>query len=65
MTMIGHVTSSYRSAFLGRSIALGVIEGGLERKGQRVFFPLADGRTVEATVRDTVWLDPDNARQKA
>jgi len=65
MTMIGHVTSSYRSAFLGRSIAMGVIEGGIARKGERVHFPLADGRTIEATIRDTVWLDPDNERQKA
>ena len=64
MTMIGHVTSSYFSALLGRSIAMGVIEGGLERKGERVHFPLADGRCVEATIRDTVWLDPDNERQK-
>ena len=64
MTMIGHVTSSYFSATLGRSIALGVIKGGIERKGGTVFFPLADGRTVEARVRDTVWLDADNERQK-
>ena len=63
MTMIGHVTSSYFSASLGRSIALGVIEGGIGRKGERVFFPLADGRTIEAAITDTVWLDPDNERQ--
>jgi len=65
MTMIGHVTSSYHSAFLGRSIAMGVIRDGVSRQGDRVFFPLADGRTVEATIRATVWLDPDNARQGA
>ena len=64
MKMIGHVTSSYFSAFLGRSIALGVIEDGVARKGQTVHFPLADGRVIPATIRDTVWLDPDNARQQ-
>jgi len=65
MTMVGHVTSSYYSANLGRSIALGVIKGGLSRKGESVFFPLADGRTVEAIVTDIVWIDPEGSRQKS
>lgn len=65
MSMVGHVTSSYYSAFLRRSIALGVIKGGLKRKGESVYFPLADGRTLEATLCDPVFLDPEGARGKA
>ncbi len=64
MSMVGHVTSSYYSAFLGRSIAMGVIKGGLKRKGEKVYFPLADGRTLEATLCDPVFLDPEGARGK-
>jgi sarcosine oxidase subunit alpha len=64
MSMVGHVTSSYYSAFLERSIAMGVIKGGLKRKGESVYFPLADGRTLEATICDPVFLDPEGARGK-
>src|SRR3546814_8035516 len=35
MKMIGHVTSSYWSEALGRSIALAIVEGGRAREGQR------------------------------
>jgi len=59
MTMVGHVTSSYYSANAGRSIAMGLIRDGLNRMGESVFFPLADGRTVEAKIVSTVWLDAD------
>jgi len=65
MTMVGHVTSSYYSANLGRSIAMGVIRDGLNRKGESVFFPLADGRTIEARICSTIWLDPDGERHRA
>ncbi len=65
MTMVGHVTSSYHSAFLGRTIAMGVIKDGLNRMGEKVYFPLRDGTTVEAVICSTVFLDPDGARQKA
>ena len=34
---LGHVTSSYRSAVLGRSIAMALVKGGRERLGQRVW----------------------------
>jgi len=58
MTMVGHVTSSYYSANLGRSIAMAVIRDGLNRVGETVYFPLADGRTVEARICDPCWVDP-------
>jgi len=65
MSMVGHVTSSYYSANLGRSIAMGVIRDGLKRKGESVFFPLADGRSIEARICSTIWLDPDGERHRA
>ena len=65
MTMVGHVTSSYYSAFLDRSIALGLIRGGLSKNGDSVYFPLANGKTIEALICDPVFVDPDGKRQKA
>ncbi|OLQ72947.1 sarcosine oxidase subunit alpha [Photobacterium proteolyticum] len=63
MTMVGHVSSSYYSAVLGHSIALGLIKGGLSRVGESVFFPLADGRVLQAEITDGVFYDPDGKRQ--
>ncbi len=65
MTMVGHVTSSYRSEALGRSIALAVIEDGPERLGEKLWFPLADGRTLAARSVTPVFVDPDGARQRS
>ena len=42
MAMIGHVTSSYRSATLDRPIALAMVERGRDRTGQTVFAPLPE-----------------------
>ena len=63
MTMVGHVTSSYYSASLGRSIALGMIEKGLSRLGEKVYFPLANGTTAEAEITSSVFYDPQGERQ--
>ena len=63
MTMVGHVTSSYHSACLDRSIALGMIEKGLSRLGEKVYFPLADGTTVEAEITSSIFYDPKGERQ--
>ncbi len=65
MSMVGHVTSSYHSAFLDRRIAMGVIKDGLQRMGEKVYFPLSDGTTIEATICSTVFLDADSKRQKS
>ena len=65
MTMVGHVTSSYYSAYLDRRIAMAVIKDGLQRMGERVYFPMADGSCIEAEICSTVFLDADSARQKA
>ncbi|WP_279478705.1 sarcosine oxidase subunit alpha [Aureimonas sp. SK2] len=59
--MIGHVTSSYWSETLGRSIAMAVIAGGKARQGQKIFVPMPD--TVHAaTVGGTIFFDPENKR---
>lgn len=63
MKMLGHVSSSYWSANLGRSIAMGFIRGGLERMGEIVYYPLADGRVIEAEICNPVFFDPQGDRQ--
>ena len=57
--MIGHVTSSYFSPTLGRSIAMAMVRGGQQRMGQKVYAALADGRYVAASVCSTVFYDPE------
>ena len=61
----GHVSSSYFSPTLGRSIALALLEGGAGRMGQRVQVALADGSSVAAVVSDPVFFDPKAERQHA
>ena len=63
MAMLGHVTSSYFSPSLGRSIAMALVKGGHGRKGQVLQVPL-EGRTVTVTVADsTVFHDPEGSRR--
>ena len=63
--MLGHVTSSYMSPTLERSIALALIKGGSSRMGERVYISMPDGLTVVATITNTVFLDPKAERQNA
>ncbi len=60
---LGHVTSSYDSAALGRTFALALVRGGRDRIGETVLAPLPDGRTVAATVTEPVLFDPKGARR--
>ena len=63
MAMIGHVTSSYRSATLGRSIALALIQDGRARHGDTVHVPLPlENRSLGAQVRGPVFYDPEGDR---
>jgi sarcosine oxidase subunit alpha len=62
MTMVGHVTSSYASAALGRPIALALLRRGRDRHGETVYAPLPEG-VVSAEVCDPVLYDPDGARR--
>jgi sarcosine oxidase subunit alpha len=63
--MLGHVTSSYFSANLNRSIALALLKGGRNRKGEKVEIPLGGGRPIRAIITEPVFIDPDGARQNA
>lgn len=60
--MLGHVTSSYRSAALGRTFALALVKGGRERMGERLYAPVG-GRLVPVTVASPVLYDPEGARR--
>jgi sarcosine oxidase subunit alpha len=60
--MLGHVTSSYRSAALGRTFALALVKSGRDRLGQVVHAPLGD-RVIAATVVEPVFYDPEGTRR--
>ncbi|GAA4786524.1 2Fe-2S iron-sulfur cluster-binding protein [Actinomycetospora chlora] len=60
--MLGHVTSSYRSAELGRPFALALVKGGRDRVGETVHVPVA-GELVPARIGPTVLVDPEGARR--
>jgi sarcosine oxidase subunit alpha len=62
MRLAGHVTSSYRSAALGRSFALAMLAGGHEMHGRTVFAPLPEG-TLACTVTSPIPYDPDGERR--
>ncbi len=61
--MLGHVTSSYYSAALERSVALGLVKGGHGRMGETVHVQNFDGRTIAARIADPVFYDPGGERQ--
>jgi sarcosine oxidase subunit alpha len=64
--MLGHVTSSYRSAVLGRTFALALLEGGRERLGSTVYARTRAGTAEEAitaTVTEPIFYDPEGARR--
>jgi sarcosine oxidase subunit alpha len=65
MDMQGHVTSSYYSANMGRSIAMAVIKGGADRMGDIVYCPSADGTITAAQIVSHVFYDPTGERQNA
>lgn len=60
--MLGHVTSSYRSAELGRPFALALVKGGRSRIGETVHVPV-DGTLVPVEVTGSVLVDPEGARR--
>ena len=64
MPMIGHVTSSYRSAALGRTVALAVIADGRARIGQTIFVPMP-GKVIRATVTEPMFYDAQGSRLNA
>ncbi|HEY4844887.1 MAG TPA: 2Fe-2S iron-sulfur cluster-binding protein [Candidatus Dormibacteraeota bacterium] len=60
--MVGHVTSSYRSATLGRTFALAMLQSGRERFESTVYAPL-NGHVVAATVTEPIFYDKENVRR--
>jgi len=60
--MVGHVTSSYHSAALGRSFALALVKNGRNLVGQTLVAPL-DGGQMEVVVGETVLYDPEGSRR--
>jgi sarcosine oxidase, subunit alpha len=60
--MLGHVTSGYRSAALGRTFALALVSGGRERLGERLYVPVGT-EMIPVTVTHHVLYDPEGARR--
>jgi sarcosine oxidase subunit alpha len=60
--MLGHVTSSYRSAALDRTFALALVRSGRDRVGDTLHAWSA-GRSVPVTVTGPVFYDPEGARR--
>ena len=60
--MLGHVTSSYHSAFLGRSIAMALVQGGAQRLDQ-VLYAWAGGKVTPVKVSTSVFVDAKGERQ--
>jgi sarcosine oxidase subunit alpha len=60
--MLGHVTSSYRSAALGRPFALALVRSGRDRIGETLH-AWHDGGSVPVTVTDPVLYDKEGARR--
>ena len=63
MHMVGHVTSSYFSPILERSIALALVEGGHHRMGENVYVAFARGEMYPAEISSPIFYDP-KARDK-
>lgn len=63
--MCGHVTSSYYSPTLGRSVALGLVKSGASRLGETVHVATKEGRNLPATIANPVFYDPEGAKQNA
>jgi sarcosine oxidase, subunit alpha len=62
--MLGHVTSSYFSPNLNKSIALAVVRGGKNMLGQKLFIPMED-KNINVTIVDPVFFDKGNLRLNA
>ena len=61
MNMVGHVTSSYYSPNLGRTFALALIKGGLNKKGIKLLVPMSN-KTIEVEITNPVFIDPSNKK---
>ena len=62
--MLGHVTSSYFSPNLNKSIALAVVKGGKDMMGKKLFVPM-ENKNINVTVANAVFYDEKNERVNA
>jgi len=63
--MLGHVTSSYYSAFLGRTFALGLVKDGINRRqdaNRDTAYAWFDGKAVKVKLVSYVFVDAEGAR---
>ncbi|MDE0245635.1 MAG: sarcosine oxidase subunit alpha family protein [Gammaproteobacteria bacterium] len=61
--MCGHVTSSYFSACLGHPIALALVAGGRQRKGETIYAAQAGRDPLPVRIVSPVFYDPKGKRQ--
>ena len=59
--MLGHVTSSYYSPNLNKSIALAVVKGGKKMLGQKLLIPM-ENKLINVIVSEPVFWDKNNKR---
>ena len=62
--MLGHVTSSYFSPNLKKSIALAVVRGGKNMMGKKLMIPM-ENKSIKVTIADPVFLDKENKKLNA
>lgn len=63
--MLGHVTSSYWSPTLNRSIAMALVKGGRALKGGKITASISEGKAVSCQVVDPVFYDKEGERLRA
>jgi sarcosine oxidase subunit alpha len=57
--MLGHVTSSYFSPNLNKSIALAVVKDGKNMMGKKLFIPM-ENKNIGVTISNTIFYDEEN-----
>ena len=62
METVGHVTSTYHSPTLSRSIAMALIQNGRARMGETLSFPI-EGKIIRARIVDPVFYDKEGTKQ--
>ena len=62
--MLGHVTSSYYTPNLKKTIALAVVKRGKNMMGKKLFIPMED-KTINVSIANPVFFDEENKRLNA
>ncbi|MEE9336282.1 MAG: sarcosine oxidase subunit alpha family protein [Granulosicoccaceae bacterium] len=61
---LGHITSSYDSPILGRTIAMGLIENGRDLINQSIFARNLDGSSIEMMVCEPAFYDNEGGKSR-